>query len=201
LEKLEKILLGKKTYYNAARGYSSIENNCYSAFDYLHDAIVECLEKKCAYETASNRVRSRARTINKCIEKKEYVLRYKKPMPTGWGWKASCFLKTVNQILKDKGFPQGRYALNGGEKQFGIYSVDFFIPFYQVVVEYNENQHYETAKKIAYDRYRRIYIEKCTDLPIIIIHEDKETPKQCAQMIIDHIDLSIEKKRFANGEY
>jgi len=200
LEKLEKILLGKKTYYNAARGYNALENNCYSSFDYLHDAIVECLEKKCDYDTARLRVCGRVRTQNKHREK-EHVFKYKYGLPPGWGWKASNFLKEVNCILDAKGFPQGRYALNGGEKKFGIYSVDFFIPFYQVVVEYNENLHYETARKIAYDRNRRIYIEKCIDLPMIIIHEDKETPKQCAKIIIDHIDLSIAKKRFANGEY
>jgi hypothetical protein len=195
---IEKILLGKKSYYNFARRFNALETKTRNHFDYIHDVIAEYLETSDNLETIIGRITSNARyhsVDGDFIATIKY--KYKGMKIPGWNKKACEFFIQVNHILKDSGYPTGRHAMNGGEKTFGKYSVDFYIPGYNIICEYNEAAHYTDKQKINRDLHRRWYLEIITNLPIIIIHEDNQTPKYCAQKIIDNINLYNLKIKYA----
>jgi hypothetical protein len=115
--------------------------------------------------------------------------------PAGWNKNACMYFQEVNALLSDWGFPIGMHAMNGGEKQFGRYSVDFYIPEYLIIVEYNEAHHYVDRQRIVRDSNRKVYLSKIVNLPILVIHEHKETPRYCAKEIVKLIEYREEKER------
>jgi hypothetical protein len=193
---LDRILRGKKAYYNAARGFNWVANNVDNHFDLLHDAICYSLENNEDINLAIGVIAHRAKTRQrKNIPIAQF--KHKKKAPAGWNMKAGRFFIAVNNILKENGYPEGCHAMNGGEKTFGRYSVDFYMPHYGIVCEYNEPRHYLEKQAINREMHRRWYLEIITNLPLIVIHEDNETPQECYRRIVRNIALWHYKKSYA----
>jgi len=185
-------LLNEKKYHKHARQLSNYVNVMSDQYDILHDIIVEALSSGKSIQACSNKIR---REIIKKNELIENDVRYaKRDYRRGnFNLKACRFFDEVNDILKWKGYQQGKHATNGGEKRVGKYYVDFFVPHYDIVVEYNEPAHYYDSYRINYDFRRRVFIENVYDMPIVVVHEDLETPEQAARLIIRHIEYSVLK--------
>lgn len=194
----ENILACRKSYYNAARRFNSVQTRIVNGFDLLHDAICLSLEEPTDLQTAILKIR--AKHGSKCRGHHiDFEYRYSLKLwkhVAGWNKKACLYFDQVNRILESSGYPIGQHAMNGGEKQFGHYAVDFYIPEYMVIVEYNEKAHYETLQKITRDNNRRLYLTKITNIPVIVIHEDLESEIHCAREIIRNIKYFNAKQEY-----
>lgn len=187
----DNILACKKSYYNAARQFNSVQSYSENVFDLLHDAIILTLEENINIEKSINRIKSKAR-LGKNHKYKDLICDFKFKQGkrvAGWNKKACEYFEKVNRLLIKNGLPIGKHAMNGGEKQFSCYSVDFYIPGYEIIVEYNEPAHYNSKWKINQDYYRKKYLEIITDLPVITVHEGKQSHLWCYREILRNIEL------------
>jgi len=196
MDTLTKVLKGGKTYYNRARSFNRCNSTWFDSFDLIHYSIIESIETGKQYEKCANIIRHRADYDIAKYGNMVYRPRMRQKV-AGWNKTACAFLREVNELLTIRGIREGMHAMNGGEAQFGRYSVDFFLPKYKIVVEYNESHHYIDKQRINRDNNRRLYLEKITNLPLIVVHDGIETPNACVKMIIRNIKLYKEKQWYS----
>lgn len=82
--------------------------------------------------------------------------------------KACDFIENLNQNF-DVNF---QHQLNGGEVQVGPYFLDGYDVKRNIVFEYNEPFHYQTAEKIEKDTYRRNYILEKLNCRFLAFNEE-----------------------------
>jgi very-short-patch-repair endonuclease len=193
---LGQVVAGGNIYYNSARSFNYSVNNVQDHFDLLHDAIVRCLEEGIDFYTSVCDINKSVRHENLKHERLELV-KHTQKRPAGWNFRAGKYFCDLNRLLVKNNIQEGMHAMNGGEKQFGMYSVDFYIPEYEIIIEYNEASHYANKKKMSYDSNRRKYLEKITGVPVVIVHENKESVLWCLREIKRIIKLSNLKMLYA----
>ena len=184
----------EKYYHKRARMLSNLVTDVSDQYDILHDIYVETLSSGCTWQKAFNKVKSEIVKYQglKGCEIKHKFSRYGVP---NFNKKACKYFDRVNDILIRCGYQTGHHAMNGGEKKIGPYYVDFYIPGYNIIVEYNESHHYYT-ENVKADTKRRRFLERLTDMPIIIIHENVEKETFCARQIINSIEYRLEKDKY-----
>lgn len=199
---IDKLAKDEQFYHKMATALSKRQTKVKNGYDVLHDSIVESLETGDDWKTCRARINRKIDNKDVRDNNDEYINRHyvkanigRRLYPT-FNMNACKFFDVVNDILHWSGYPIGYHATNGGEKKILRFYLDFYIPEYCIVIEYNEKQHYWSKKYRDYDKWRRYEIERITNMPMIIVHEDKETPEEIAKSVIRHIEYSVEKKTY-----
>lgn len=173
--------------------YSKYSTSVKSGSDILHSILLEMLENDSTWDAARRKVIYSIENTDNQKLNDDYIKnnhdnpRYYKQLYPTFNLYACELFDDLNEMLLDINTPRGLHGTDGGEKKIGKYWVDFYIPEYKIVIEYNEKHHYWSIPKRQYDLHRRQYIEDRIEKPIIIIHEGKED----LQWVVNEIKRSI----------
>lgn len=189
-----------------------------TGYDVLHEAIAEAIHNGVTINKGIESVRADRRKDQTALYKRQsengedhdrYELfgddnRYNRGrINANFNYDACNFFDGLNVELEFRGYPKGKHATNGGEVSFlapknsttkaACYFVDFCIPDFGVVVEYNEHEHYYSKERVWYDFQRVIDIESITNIPIIRVRQGSEDVHKIANEVVRMIKLSALK--------